>query len=302
MSADASRPVTVAVLGTGIMGAPMARQALAAGLAVRAWSRPLGDAQRLAADGATVCASAADAAHGADLVVTMVPDAVATDEVAAGPDGLLTTLGPDAVWVQCATVGVPATDRLVRLARDTGVAFVDAPVLGSSGPAEAGELVILASGDDAALDRAEPFFAAVGRRTLRVGPAGAGSRMKLVTNDWIMCAVASVAEAMALAGALEVDPAQFLDAIAGGALDMGYAQTKGRMMLADAYEPQMRLRHAAKDARLATEAAREAGLAHPVTAAAAAAMALGVELGHGDEDMAAVFRVASAQTPEEPGA
>lgn len=297
MPVDAPRPVTVALLGTGIMGAPMARCALAAGLAVRVWSHPLGDAERLASDGATVCASARDAAAGATLVVTMVPDAAAAEEVATGPDGLLAALAVDAVWVQCATVGIPGTERLALLAAEADAAFVDAPVLGSSGPAAAGELVVLASGPPDALNRAEPFFAAIGRRTLRLGAAGAGSRMKLVTNNWIMCAVASVAESMALAGALDVDPAQFLEAIAGGALDMGYAQTKGRMMLADAYEPQMRLRHGAKDARLATEAARDAGLEHSVTAAVAEAMARGVALGHGEADMAAVFRVAAGRAP-----
>ena len=285
--------MNVAVLGTGIMGGAMARRAAAAGMAVRAWSRPPEHARILEPDGVEVAATPAAAAEGADVVVTMAPDAAAIEGFAGGGDGFLAAAPDGAVWAQCATVGLEGCDRLAAIAAAAGVAFVDSPVLGTREPAVRGELVILGSGPGHALDRCRPFFDAIGRRRLRLGPAGAGTRMKLVTNDWITGAVAVLAETMALAGALDVDGAVFLDVIAGSAVDMGYAQTKGRMMLDGSYPASMPLAHAAKDARLAAEAAGHRGLEHVVTRAAAELLESSMERADPAEDMAAVFRAAA---------
>lgn len=279
----------VAVLGTGIMGAAIARNAARAGLRVRGWSVPLADAERLVADGVEVFSTAGAATRGADIVMTVVPDAAAIESFALGEDGFLPALGPEAVWIQSSTVGVEPADRLVALAAEHGATLVDAPLLGSKLPAERAELIMLASGEKAAIERCEPLFDAISRRVVRLGPAGNGSRMKMVTNGWIMSTVAAVSEAMALATALGLDGARFLEGIEGTALDMGYAQTKGKMMLDGAYPAQMRLAHGAKDARLATEAARGAGLHGAVVGAAAALMARGCELGHEDDDVAAAY-------------
>lgn len=289
MSADSGEGPLVAFLGTGIMGAAMARNAARAGLRVRGWSVPLEDAERLAADGIEPCATAATAAESADLVVTVVPDAVAVESFAEGDDGFLPALGKDAIWIQSSTVGVAGADRLVALAHGHGVTIVDAPLLGSRVPAENRELIILASGEEAAIDRCEPLFGAISRRVVRLGEVGNGSRMKMVTNGWIMTTVAAVAEAMALAKAFGIDGSGFLEGIEGTALDNGYAQAKGRMMLRGEYPPAMRLAHGAKDARLVTEATRDVGLRGLVVGAAAELMARGVELGHADEDMGATF-------------
>ncbi|MBS1677896.1 MAG: NAD(P)-dependent oxidoreductase [Actinobacteria bacterium] len=290
MSAAETRegPV-VAFLGTGIMGAAMARNATKAGLRVRGWSVPLGDAERLADDGVEPYPTAAAATAGADLVVTVVPDAAAIESFATGVDGFLAALGPDAIWVQCSTVGVAGADRLVALAAAHGATIVDSPLLGSKLPAEEAQLIMLASGEEAAIDRATPLFEAISRRVVRLGKAGNGSRMKMVTNGWIMTTVAATAEAMALAKTFGLDGMGFLEGIAGTALDNGYAQTKGRMMLSDDYPPAMRLANGAKDARLVTEASREAGLRGRVVGAAAELMRRGVELGHEDEDMGAAY-------------
>jgi 3-hydroxyisobutyrate dehydrogenase len=288
--------VNLAVLGTGIMGGAMARRAAAAGLAVAAWSRPLADARRLEPEGVQTAATAREAATGADVVVTMAPDADAIASFAAGDEGFLGAASKRAagaaVWAQCATVGLDGCRRLAALAAEAGVAFVDAPVLGTREPAERGELVVLASGPDDALDRCAPFFDAIGRRTLRLGPVGAGTRLKLVANDWIVGAVALLAESMALADALGVDGALFLDAIEGSAVDMGYAQAKGRMMLEGSYPASMPLAHAAKDARLAVDAASRHGLEQSITRAAAALLELAAARGDPAEDMAAAFRAA----------
>jgi 3-hydroxyisobutyrate dehydrogenase len=284
--------VKVAVLGAGIMGGAMARRAAGTGIRVAAWSRPLDDARPLEHQGVRVCETARDAAAGADVVVTMAPDADAIESFATGDDGFLATAAEGAAWAQCATVGLDGCDRLAALAAEVGVAFVDSPVLGTREPAERGELVILASGPEDALERCAAFFEAIGRRTLRLGPAGAGTRLKLVTNDWIVGAVAVLAETMALADALDVDGAVFLEAIAGSAVDMGYAQVKGRMMLEGAYPASMPLGHAAKDARLAADAAERHRLEHAVTHAAAELLERAAAHGDPAEDMASVFRAA----------
>jgi 3-hydroxyisobutyrate dehydrogenase len=291
------RPLSVAVLGTGIMGSAMARNAARADLDVCAWSRPLADAQRLAVEGIRVAATPAQAVIDAQLVVTMVPDAEAIESFATGSNGFLGAMAETAVWIQTSTVGVAPAARLTALAAEHGVRLVDAPVLGSKEPAERAELVMLASGDDDAISACEPFFAAVSRKTLRLGSAGHGSAMKMVTNSWIMSAVSAVAESMALAEALDLDGRLFLDAIGGTPMDMGYAQTKGAMMAERRYPVQMTLAHGAKDARLAVEAARGAGLPARVASAAADLMRTAVEDGRADDDMAAAFHAATAPRP-----
>jgi 3-hydroxyisobutyrate dehydrogenase len=285
---------TAAVLGTGVMGSAMARNAAEAGMAVRAWSMPLTDAQRLSRHGIEVCGSSAAAVRGADLVVTMVPDAIAIESFATGPDGFLPAMSPDSVWIQTSTVGVGPADRLIELAARHGVTIVDAPVLGSKEPAERGELVMLASGPAAALARCEPFFSAVSRRVMNLGSAGSGSRLKMVTNSWIVSSVTAVAESMALAQALGLDGRRFLEAIAGSPMDMGYAHIKGEMIHNGRYPVQMSLANGSKDAGLAVQAAHEHGLSAPLATAAADLMHAACELGHAGQDMAAVFFAAAA--------
>lgn len=276
---------TVAVLGTGIMGLPMARRMLAAGLPVRAWNRTTDRAAPLADDGGTVCAEAADAVHGADLVVTMLADGPAVAEVMAGARD---ALGKDALWLQTSTVGLEYADRFTALADEYGVGYVDAPVVGTKQPAEQGTLAVLASGPDDVRERCAPVFDAVGAKTLWVGPAGAGSRLKLVVNSWIQALTGGTAEAMALAGALGLDPGLFLTAIEGAAVDSMYAHLKGKAIIAGEYPASFPLSLAAKDARLVGEAAAGRGLSLPLSEAVRDQFERAERLGHGDKDMAAV--------------
>jgi 3-hydroxyisobutyrate dehydrogenase len=173
----------VAVLGIGTMGRGMAHSLLRAGFTVDAWNRTPEPAAQLAADGATAHDDPAQAVEHADVVITMVPDARAVDDVAFG-QSMLAALRPGAVWAQMGTIGVAATagiDDMVRRHRPD-VMFVDAPVSGSRGPAETGQLLILASGPAAAEAILDPAFSAIGRKTVWLGQAGQGSRMKLVVN------------------------------------------------------------------------------------------------------------------------
>ncbi len=285
--------LTVAVLGTGTMGAPMAANLVAAGLTVRAWNRSADKAEAIG--GAEVCQSPADAAQGADLVITMLSDGDAVEDVVTGDEGALAGIGEDVPWLQMSTVGVAGTEKLLKLAEDNDTPFVDAPVLGTKQPAEQGELIVLASGPRDARGQAKPVFEAVGAKTVELGDAGEGTRLKLVLNSWLVTLVEGLAETIAFAEAIDVDPQKFLETIEGGPLGPAYAQLKGKAMIAREFPPAFSLSLARKDAGLVLEAAERHDFDAAVAAVVARKMDAAIEQGHGDEDMSATF-YASAPT------
>ncbi|WNV82649.1 NAD(P)-dependent oxidoreductase [Umezawaea sp. Da 62-37] len=274
----------IGFLGTGIMGLPMAANIAAAGFDVRAWNRTRARAEPLTGRGVEVVDTAREAVNGADVVVTMLADGPAVDEAVAGAG-----LANGRLWLQMSTVGVEWAAALARVADKAGAVYVDAPVLGTREPAEAGALVVLASGPDDVRERAAPVFDAVGSRTVWVGEAGAGSRLKLTANAWVLSLTNALAESLALAGSLGLDPALFLEAIKGGAMDAPYARTKGTAMIEDRFPPSFPARLAAKDARLVLDAGGDdvdlagvrATLAHLDAAVGA---------GFGDEDLGVLHR------------
>jgi 3-hydroxyisobutyrate dehydrogenase len=281
--------VRVAILGTGIMGFPMARNMARAGLEVRAWNRTREKAEPLRDDGLMVAESPAAAANGADVIVTILSDADATTAVMAGPAGAASAMPDTAVWAQMATLGLSGIERCAAIAEERGIALVDAPVLGTRKPAEDGELVVLAGGSPEALERCRPVFEAVGRKVVECGEVGAGTRLKLVLNNWVLALVEAVAETIALAEALNIDPARFLETIEGAPMDSPYAQLKGKAILERKLEPSFSLKLARKDVALVIEAAQRHGLDLALPPAIARSFDRAIELGHGDEDMAAAY-------------
>jgi 3-hydroxyisobutyrate dehydrogenase len=275
--------VVVAVLGTGTMGAPMARNIAAAGMTVRAWNRTPERAEGLDAE---VRDSPAAAVDGADVMLTMLSDGDAVEEVAGQA---LEALSDDAVWLQMSTVGIAATERLAAMAEERGVPFVDAPVSGTKQPAEGGELVVLASGPQDARERVKPIFDAVGSKTVELGEAGEGTRFKLVLNAWLAALVDSLAETIAFAEAIDIDPKQFLATIDGGPLGPAYAQLKGKMMVEREFPPSFSLDLMRKDARLVLDAAERHDFEAVLIDTVAKVFDRAIEAGHGEEDMAAAF-------------
>ena len=278
--------LTVAVLGAGTMGAGMVTSLRRAGLPVRVWNRDPAKAQALADTGAEACPTPAEAADGADVVLTMVLDADAAIDV-------VTQASPAAgtTWLQCSTVGVEGADRTVATARDLGLVLVDCPVLGTKEPAAKGALTLLASGPEEARERLAPMFEALGSKTVWLGEAGAGSRLKLACNSWLFMLTTGTAQAIALTRGLGLDPQRFLDAIAGGPVDSPYAHVKGGLMIAGDYPPSFALGGATKDARLIRAALEGAGVSDRLTAAVLATMEATAErVGDpGVVDMAAVL-------------
>jgi len=289
MSNQPTKSLTVAVLGTGIMGAGMARNLAAAGHEVRAWNRTIARAQPLAEAGIRVEEDPAQAVRDADVVITMLLDGDAVRDV-------MRTAGPaaqdGALWVQSSTVGPDAQRELAGLAAGYGTVFLDAPVLGTRQPAEKGQLTVLAAGPDSARTLAQPVFDAIGQKVVWVGEdAGEApaSALKLVVNSWVLALTGATGEVMALSKALGVDPERFFEAVEGGAMDVPYMRMKAAAIRDEDYSPNFTVEGALKDLRLIVAAGRSGGVRLDLAAAGAERFRRAVELGHGDEDMAATY-------------
>jgi 3-hydroxyisobutyrate dehydrogenase len=244
----------LAVLGLGTMGRAMAGSAIRNGIPTVVWNRDPDVAGDLAEQGAEVAESAAEAVKAADMVITMVTDAKAVTSIAVD-DGMLEALPARAVWAQMSTIGVDGTETINSIVekRRPDVLFLDAPVSGSKVPAEQGKLLIFASGSEAARPTADPVFAAIGQRTVWLGPVGTGSRMKLVNNTLLAFAAEGVANALALAHELGVEVGSVRDAFEGGPLVSPWMAGKLARIQADNYAPEFPLVLALKDVHLALE-------------------------------------------------
>lgn len=276
----------VAVLGTGIMGSAMARNLLAAGLATTVWDRSRAATAELAAAGAVAAQSPDEAVRDVAVVITMLPTADVVESVIFG-QGVATAFAPGAVWAQMGTIGPDAT---VQIAAQLGklrpdVLFVDAPVSGSKGPAESGQLLILAAGPDSAKRPLERAFSAIGRSTVWLGEAGQGSRLKLVVNAYMSTLIEGVAEAVELAERLGVSTDRLAEAIEGGPLDAPIAGAKLHKIEVGDFAPEFPLEWALKDVDLALATAD--GDALPLLSALSRQWHAAVDAGHGRQDVSA---------------
>ena len=277
----------VAVLGTGTMGAAMARSLLRAGFTVAVWNRSREKTRPLVEAGARLASDPADAARDADVVLTMLFDEAAVLAVAAE---FLSATKPGAIWMQSSTIGSQGMRAVVAAASaPTQVSVVDAPVLGTKDPAAHSALTVLASGDAASIAVLGPVFDSIGSRTIVVGERiGAASDLKLVCNTWVASLTAGTAQSIALSRDFGLDPTAFADAVSGSASDSPYAHIKSATILDGAREPQFALDGLLKDLRLAKAAA---GASHPTPYldALEGIYATASDEGHGGEDVAWVY-------------
>ena len=277
----------IAFLGTGRMGAPMAANLARAGFRVQVWDRTASHAAALIKEGVTAEASPAEAVKGAQILITMLADGAATDQALRGPDREL-EIGPGLIWVQMATVGMEWTQRFVNTATHYQISFFDAPVSGSQGPAQDGKLTILASGPSWMQKAVAPVFGALGR-VAWLGPAGNGTRAKLVLNNWLADLAETTAETLSLARQLDLDPALIVDLLESTPLGSPYAVQKARTMLTGDFTPAFALKHALKDAELAAQAAQESGAELTFTSALLPRWRRAAASGHADDDLAAIY-------------
>jgi 3-hydroxyisobutyrate dehydrogenase len=288
MCAEASQEnVRVGLLGVGLMGSAMAHRLLDQGITVIAWDRDAEHVRALEARGGQPANAPSEVVSGAGVVITMLPTAdVILDLV--GP--LLDDWPEDTIWLQMSSVGAAEADQLTQVAEAHGVALVDAPVSGSTHPAEKGQLTILASGPDSARTVLEPVFAALASRVMWVGKAGMGSRLKLATNHWMISSVAALAESMRLCQAMGLDQQHFIELLDGGPLGSAYALQKLNEMRRHEYPAGFPVRLALKDLELVREVERSSRARMPLLDVVLERFTIASE-DLADQDLAAIYEL-----------
>ena len=278
----------ITFLGLGIMGAAMARRLLDHGFELTVWNRNASRAESLRKAGARVARSPADGARGADAVIAMLADDVASRAVWLGDSGALAAMGPGALAIESSTLTVGWMRELGALAESRGVNFLDAPVTGSKPQAEQGALNFLVGGDAAAAGRAAPLFAAMGRGQVHVGPAGSGALLKLINN--FMCGVqlASLGEAMAMAQRSGLDLRRTADVLAAGSPGSPLVKMVVERMVARDYTPNFLVQLMVKDLTYAMETFAAAGIELADARAARERFIEAAAAGYQDQDIAAV--------------
>ncbi|KQM99415.1 hypothetical protein ASE78_17965 [Sphingomonas sp. Leaf25] len=268
------------------MGSGMVRSLRKAGLPVTVWNRTAAKADALRASGASVAQTPEEAVAEADIVITMVFDTAAVEQVMARA---LPAMRPDAVWMQSATVGLAGVRELSAKV-DRSIAYVDTPVLGSKDAAEGGTLIVVSAGNAAGKARLQPVFDAIGDRVIDCGTQpGEAQRLKMVVQSWAMSVTSATGQAVALASNLGIDPNGFLGAIKGGSQDCGYAHIKGEAIMKGQFDPAFTVEGAVKDTALVAQAMTESKTDPALMQALNAGYREVAASGRNKDDMAAVF-------------
>ncbi len=281
----------MAFLGLGAMGSRMALNLQRKGFEVIGWNRTAGKGQPLAEAGGRLAGSPAEAARGADFVVTMLSDPAAVRGVTAGPEGFLGACRSGTGWIECSTIGPSAAREMAEAARAAKVAFIDAPVLGSLKPAADGTLVFLVGGPADEVTRVRPLLEAMGRTVHHLGPAGQGAAAKIVFNMLLGTMLAGLAEALTLSERLGLDRARMVDLLGEGPTGAPFLRMKAPLMLTEDFTPAFQLKWLEKDLGLALLDAYRLGATLPASEGAHTAYAAARASGHGDQDSAAVAAI-----------
>ncbi|MFO8064819.1 MAG: NAD(P)-dependent oxidoreductase [Spirochaetota bacterium] len=284
--------MNIAFIGLGLMGSRMAaniQRHVQKDLVV--YNRSREKAEPLIAEGAEFRRTPEEAAADADVLITMLssPDVVA--QVSSGEHGFLGTLKEGALWIDCSTVNPSFSRTMHAFARSRGIRFVDAPVAGTTGPAESGELLVLAGGEESDISEAHSIFQAIGRKTIHVGEVGKGASMKMVVNFLLGHALAGFSEAAHLGKRLGLDQKQLFDTLLGGPITAPFLGGKRENFENGEYPAEFPLELAHKDLHLAAQTAYEAGAFLPSGAAVKELFSMATQAGLGKEDVSAVYKM-----------
>ena len=278
----------VAFIGLGIMGRPMAKNLLKAGFRLRVHNRSRGPVEELAALGAVPATSPADAARGADVVITMLPDSPDVQQVVTGPSGVQEGLRPGGVLIDMSTISPIVTRQLAEQLARRGIHMLDAPVSGGERGAIEASLSIMVGGDPAVFEACRPIFEALGKNIVHIGPIGAGQLAKACNQIVTAVTLQAVCEALTLAERAGVDPVRVRQALLGG---LGYSrilELHGQRILEGNFRPGFKVALHHKDLGIALATGRAVGV--PLLATAVVNELLGVleARGQGDWDHAAL--------------
>lgn len=280
---------TIGFIGLGVMGAPMAMNLVRAGFDVVGYNRSPEKTARLVDAGGRAAASASDAATGADIVITMLPDSPDVEAVALGDGGVLAQLAPGALLIDMSTVRPDVAVRLAEHGDERGVRVLDAPVSGGDQGAANGTLSIMVGGDADAFEAARPVLDVLGATVVHVGPAGAGQTVKAANQLITAGTLEVIAEALVFLQAHGVDRERAVQVLAGGLAGSAILDRKGGGMLRHEFTPGFRVDLHHKDLGIVTAAARDAGVAIPLGTLAASLMGSLRAQGHGALDHSALL-------------
>ena len=281
----------IGFIGLGIMGGPMAVNLARAGHSVVGYDLGPDRVERLTDAGGRGAAGLAEAVAGADVVITMLPDSPDVEGVALGPDGVLQQARPGSLYIDMSTVRPETGRRLAQAGAVTGVHVLDAPVSGGEPGAVEGRLSIMVGGAGEDVATAMPLFEVLGATIVHVGPAGAGQTVKAANQLVVGGIYALVAEALVLLEASGVDGRTGLDVLAGGLAGSRILDLKRASMVSREFAPGFRIDLHHKDMGIAIAAAREAGLALPMTGLVAQLVAAARAQGYGSLDHSALLKV-----------
>lgn len=296
----------VGFVGTGIMGAPMARNLAQAGFAVTAHNRTAAKAEALREHGVAVAGSPAEAARGASVVIAMLPDTPDVLAAVEGEGGVAEAMAPGGVFIDMSTISPGETRALAERLAGRGISMLDAPVSGGSWGAEQGTLTIMVGGEREAFERCLPALEAMGKTITLMGPSGMGQTTKLVNQILVAGTCAAVAEALVFASAQGADLLKTIEAVSGGAAGSWQLANLGPRMARRDFAPGFMVKLQQKDLRLILEAAQERSVPLAVTSLARQYLTAVEAMGLGDEGTQAVVKavevLASAEARQEGGA
>ena len=279
----------VGFIGLGTMGSRMAANLLRHGYEVTVWNRSRGKVDDLARLGAHPAGSPAGAAEQAGVLFTMLANPDAVRQTALGPDGFLPALKPGALWTDCTTVDPDFSREMAREARERGVRFLDAPVAGTRGPAERGELSFMVGGEKLAFEECRPLLEAMGRSVRHMGEVGTGTSMKMVVNVVLAHEMAALSEALRLGESMGIQKGTLLDVLLASPAASPFMAYKREKLERREYETDFALRLMHKDMHLAALTAYRNGVPLPCTNAVKELLAMAERQGLGDQDLAALY-------------
>ena len=282
---------TIAFIGLGIMGLPMAKNLVSAGFTVRGYNRSPEKAAELAKAGGQAAGTIAEAVDGADVIITMVPDSPDVEDVLTGEDGILAHAEAGAYWIDNSTIRPDVAKSLSSQAAEKGLKPLDAPVSGGEAGAINGALSIMVGGAQADFDAVADVFDAVGKTIVLVGPSGSGQTVKAANQLIVAGNIELLAEAVVFLEAYGVETTSALQVLGGGLAGSKVLEQKGQKMLDRSFDPGFRLALHHKDMGIVTAAAREAGVAIPLGSAVAQLVASTVQQGNGGLDHSGLFTV-----------
>lgn len=281
----------VALIGTGLMGKPMALNILKKGFPLVVFNRTAAKTEELEQAGARVAGSPREAAESADVVITMLSDNDAVNSMLVGENGILAGLGSGRIFIDMSTVTPDASRRFASMVEERGAQMLDAPVSGSTNVAEKGELTILVGGDPRVVDEVREVLQSMGKFIFHIGDHGAAVALKLVVNHFVGGMTALLAEGLNLSGKLGIDPTSFSNVVNTSVVKSPMYDIKTPKMVSRDYSPQFPTRLLLKDLNYISETAKKAGAAMPIHDVVRKLFSEAQTEGYGEKDFSAVFEI-----------